>query len=1023
MQCSTIFYHKSWQENHQKVFLLFSSVLLLTLFSGFQAISQTFTYTTDAQFDQGVLNGVIHTPSNQLQLSNTASSVDNFAWIANSGDATVSKINTLTGVEVGRYCTGPAGVGNIEQPARVVVDINGNCWVANRHYNNGQGTITEILKDGGVDRNGNGTIETSTGASDVKAWGLDERVVRNYNVGNPNVGGTSGNGGIPRAILVDKKGFLWVGLWAEHKVVKIDPDAFPITTQPLVSQTPTQLASLTILLGVSMGASGPYGLAVNSCGKIYVSTVSDSVYEIDPGSSSGGTDPARITKRSRIKINNQYLGVKTYGIAVDSKGIVWYGDYAGKYGIIRWDPCLNTFSGGAVGALSIGRGVAVDFNDKIWVAYNLSNNVARWSNNVNPTTPDFVKPVTNQPIGVGIDKNGDVVVVRYGATAGSIGTWSKFHNDGTAGTFTTQAPANLGTNPYTYGDFTGIQARRGLGDWTVTKCTDVLNNQWTSVSWTASVPTNSSLIVEARAANDAVSLASAIYSPVNNGTFSGDLCGKCIQVRVRFAKDLCIASTDTNSSGCNFGASATPILYDLTLNSAGIPCPQFTECDTLGFLQRWQIPNVPDIQGLDREPWGTATKPINKAAWFTEFNENQVGRLLMPDSSKSDSCTVETQLSEYNVQGVGDVAPFKPFKVAYGTLLPTATGATYKVWLTDPANGKFAGMDPGTSASLYGQMSVWQPPVITGLKYPFDIQIRKNSPASTLDNEVWMTDSSTVGSKYLFSFRLDNSNLARWTLPFKIKAFYARNFNTVWLAGWNLSVPGIAVDANVVAVLNPSTNILQVWEMKEIAGTKGDIRAITVNDSGSTQLKRARVYVALRKQGKVFILDSLQVKQKYCVDSITGADGLGLPKPVDGASRVWTDENLDGVNNVDALNLILASPSKEITAKKATASKAQWRLQVVTKYRAPYSMRPVKPFCEEIVSTCSQKQCIIHDFRWENDVTMPIDFFGSMLDIDMPGVYWNSGTQGRYNVLFHEPKHKADNSGWIGRFQTIIKKP
>jgi hypothetical protein len=64
------------------------------------------TYTTDADFDLGVLFNVNHDApnSNQLQL-NTELTTFPVMWIANAAEDTVSKIDTNTGKELARYRT------------------------------------------------------------------------------------------------------------------------------------------------------------------------------------------------------------------------------------------------------------------------------------------------------------------------------------------------------------------------------------------------------------------------------------------------------------------------------------------------------------------------------------------------------------------------------------------------------------------------------------------------------------------------------------------------------------------------------------------------------------------------------------------------------------------------------------------------------------------------------------------------------------------------------------------------------
>ena len=54
-----------------------------------------------------------------------------YVWIANSTEGTVSKINTRTGIEEGRYLTRADGAGN---PSRTSVSVDGSAAaVANRH--------------------------------------------------------------------------------------------------------------------------------------------------------------------------------------------------------------------------------------------------------------------------------------------------------------------------------------------------------------------------------------------------------------------------------------------------------------------------------------------------------------------------------------------------------------------------------------------------------------------------------------------------------------------------------------------------------------------------------------------------------------------------------------------------------------------------------------------------------------------------------------------------------------------------
>lgn len=91
-----------------------------------------------------------------------------YIWIANSVEGTISKINTRTMVEEGRYLTRPDRLGS---PSRTSVGISGDVVVANRG-----GGVTKFFADKKdcVDRNGDGTIQTSTGKDNVLKWGEEE---------------------------------------------------------------------------------------------------------------------------------------------------------------------------------------------------------------------------------------------------------------------------------------------------------------------------------------------------------------------------------------------------------------------------------------------------------------------------------------------------------------------------------------------------------------------------------------------------------------------------------------------------------------------------------------------------------------------------------------------------------------------------------------------------------------------------------------------------------------------------------
>lgn len=82
-----------------------------------------------------------------------------YIWIANSTESTVSKIDTETLVELGRYITRPDSNGN---PSRTSVSLNGDVAVANRSGG--------VVKIAAVEARCPDAGNTSTGAADVKAF-------------------------------------------------------------------------------------------------------------------------------------------------------------------------------------------------------------------------------------------------------------------------------------------------------------------------------------------------------------------------------------------------------------------------------------------------------------------------------------------------------------------------------------------------------------------------------------------------------------------------------------------------------------------------------------------------------------------------------------------------------------------------------------------------------------------------------------------------------------------------------------
>ncbi len=90
-----------------------------------------------------------------------------YIWIANSSQGTISKINTQTMIEEGRYTAKPSG----GDPSRTSVNLQGDVAVANRN-----GGVAKFWANPEDCQESNGTpgIQTSSGTADILPWGQDE---------------------------------------------------------------------------------------------------------------------------------------------------------------------------------------------------------------------------------------------------------------------------------------------------------------------------------------------------------------------------------------------------------------------------------------------------------------------------------------------------------------------------------------------------------------------------------------------------------------------------------------------------------------------------------------------------------------------------------------------------------------------------------------------------------------------------------------------------------------------------------
>jgi hypothetical protein len=507
-------------------------------------------YTLDADFDQGTLVNVNHDApnNNQLQL-NTSSGTFPFIWIALSRRCTIAKINTETGAILGEYRTISDGEFCAES-SRTTVGIDGSVWVGHR----GQGGVNHVglvELNQCLDRNSNGTIETSTGYGDVKAWpgtgsdvsvAEDECILHHVNTHLPPY-----SMGDSRHMSIDANNKLWVGDFnGGGNFVRING-----TTG--VVETPVRNLDC-----------GGYGGLIDGDGVIW--SAQSSLLRWDPDAADSPTNPRCIG------------GTSVYGLAVDGSGWIWASVLSG--GVVRKvSPDGNTILGPFAHGSSNAQGLAVDSDGDVWVSSSLfcgSGCTIGHLLNDGTFVGSVPTPTGSGSTGIAVDAAGKIwaanlnsnTATRIDPNAGPLGCGGTGCASGTervgAVDLTVDFPATPGRPlpfPYNYSDMTGAQlfnTTAPQGTWTVTQDGSAAGTEWGTITWNTepqgTVPAGAELTVEARAADTEAGLGSQAYVAVTSGT-PFDLTGRFIQVRVTFKPN-----TDGDS----------PILSDIRIQADAV---------------------------------------------------------------------------------------------------------------------------------------------------------------------------------------------------------------------------------------------------------------------------------------------------------------------------------------------------------------------------------------------------------------------------------------------------------------------
>jgi len=378
------------------------------------------TSSADDSDDGSVFD--VGTPDVPACSGSGAENVDfSYIWVANSAQGTVSKIDTATLNELGRYIVRPDSAGN---PSRTSVNLSGDVAVANR-----AGDVVKIYArtEDCADTNGIPGIQTSTGPDDILPWGEEECIAwysdMPYNAQRP-VAWTAGT--------FDEDQCAWVGqsVWTTGANLSTAGSVHAIRLNGDTGAVELDIA----VPELSVGSFGPYGGAVDQVGDFWFhsrdSGLPHPLVHVDADGAA-------------YEIINVPDPVNPYGITVDSNGRIWLAGYQG--GIGRYDPMLGTWDT-VVGFT--GLGIQEDAEGVMWLAiYPWDTLRGLYAFDVNTmahlATIDMTAEAPSSR-GVSIDFDGYVWMIDQDSSAWRVdptfGTWERYQGL---------------TGPYTYSDMTG----------------------------------------------------------------------------------------------------------------------------------------------------------------------------------------------------------------------------------------------------------------------------------------------------------------------------------------------------------------------------------------------------------------------------------------------------------------------------------------------------------------------------------------------------------------------------------------
>ena len=387
---------------------------------------------------QGNHNGLLF-ENGEMRVSEQVSTFP-ILWVANASEASVSKIDTNTGVELARYWTFfPEAAGRSPwsgpAPSRTAVDSRGNVYVANRHFDNRPPSVLKIFNEEAVDHAGDGRVNTSrnqdgegmidpetemmplvdtnnTGRVDPEDL-QDDRIAWHVTVGNP--------GDLGRSLCIDNDGQIWLGMYNGRAYYQLDSETGEVLQGPIDTEGHT-----------------PYGCLIDGDGMLW--------------SASLGSDLGQLnTNTGEWVARHSHAGMgSNYGIAVSQDYV-----FLGVSPFLRFNKATEEFDSPSDDSMYV-LSLAYGPDGNIVVGDGSVGGVAKYTPDGELIWESPAQEDTGHVRGVVLDANGDVWAIHVNNDR-----LSKYRGeDGEPlGVFLS------GAGPYTYSDATGL-GTRALGQLT-----------------------------------------------------------------------------------------------------------------------------------------------------------------------------------------------------------------------------------------------------------------------------------------------------------------------------------------------------------------------------------------------------------------------------------------------------------------------------------------------------------------------------------------------------------------------------